>query len=222
MILAMIPARMGSQRLKQKNLHPVCGLPLITHAIRKCIRADVFDEIWVNSEHTAFKQIAKEEGVLFHHRPESLASNTATSEDYIFEFLCNHSCDFLFQVHSIAPLLSAETVRGFVNKMRTGDLDVLLSCVEEQIECAMNGLPVNFTYDRKQNSQELTPIQRVTWSITAWRRETYMRAYEAQECATYAGKVGFFPIDRMGGHIIKNEEDLKIADMFMKIQDMEI
>lgn len=221
MILAMIPARMGSQRLKHKNLQPVCGLPLITHAIRKCIRADVFDEIWVNSEHTAFEAIAQEEGVQFHHRPASLASNTATSEDYIYEFLRNHACDILFQVHSIAPLLSAGSVRDFVQKMYTSDFDVLLSCVEEQIECAMDGIPVNFSYDRKQNSQELTPIQRVTWSITAWRREPYMRAYEAQQCATYAGKVGFFPIDRMGGHIIKTEEDLKIAEEFLRLRGLE-
>ena len=221
MILAMIPARMGSQRLKKKNLQPVCGVPLITHAIRKCIRADVFDEIWVNSEHTTFATIAQEEGVLFHQRPASLASNSATSEDYIYEFLCNHACDILFQVHSIAPLLSAESVRAFVEKMCAGDFDVLLSCVEEQIECAMEGVPVNFSYDRKQNSQELSPIQRVTWSITAWRREPYLKAYEAKRCATYAGKVGFFPIDRMGGHIIKNEEDLKIADMFMRLEERE-
>jgi CMP-N-acetylneuraminic acid synthetase len=221
MILAMIPARMGSQRLKQKNLQPVFGVPLITHAIRKCVRAGVFDEIWVNSEHTAFAVIADEEGVKFHHRPANLANNTATSEDYIYEFLCNHACDILFQVHSIAPLLSAETVRGFVEKMRASDFDVLLSCVEEQIECAMDGVPVNFSYDRKQNSQELSPIQRVTWSITAWRRESYIRAYEAKQCATYTGKVGFFPIDRMGGHIIKTEEDLKIAEMFLRLQELE-
>jgi CMP-N-acetylneuraminic acid synthetase len=59
--LAMIPARMGSQRLKQKNLRELGGIPLITHAIRKCIDAGVFDETWVNSEHTAFGEIAKKQ-----------------------------------------------------------------------------------------------------------------------------------------------------------------
>ena len=58
MNIAMIPARMGSQRLKQKNLRTLAGLPLITHAIRKCKAAHVFDEIWVNSEHERFGEIA--------------------------------------------------------------------------------------------------------------------------------------------------------------------
>ena len=61
-ILAMIPARMGSQRLKQKNLKEIRGAPLIAHAIRKCQEAGVFDEIWVNSEHPAFGPVALAEG----------------------------------------------------------------------------------------------------------------------------------------------------------------
>ena len=92
MNIAMIPARMGSQRLKQKNLCELGGVPLITRAIRKCIAADVFDQIWVNSEHTSFGEIASQEGVQFHQRPEELASDTATSEDFVYEFLKAHSC----------------------------------------------------------------------------------------------------------------------------------
>ena len=50
-ILAMIPAGMGSQRLNQTNLRELGSTLLITRAIRKCLAADVFDEIWVNSQH---------------------------------------------------------------------------------------------------------------------------------------------------------------------------
>ncbi|NSW51605.1 MAG: cytidyltransferase [Anaerolineae bacterium] len=219
MILAMIPARLGSQRLKQKNLRTLNGIPLITRAIRKCKAAGVFDEIWVNSEHTGFATIAAEENVLFHQRPAYLASNTATSEDYIYEFLKAHPCDIVIQVHSIAPLLGVDAVRSFVETMQISNYDVLLSCVLEQIECAMDGVPVNFSFEKKQNSQELSPIQRVTWSITGWRSSSYTTAYENKRCATYAGKVGFFPIDRLGGHIIKYEEDLEIAEYYISLME---
>ena len=62
-IIAMIPARMGSQRLKKKNLRELHGVPLITRAIRKCKEAQVFDEIWVNSENIQFGEIAALEEV---------------------------------------------------------------------------------------------------------------------------------------------------------------
>jgi CMP-N-acetylneuraminic acid synthetase len=203
---------MGSQRLKQKNLRELAGQPLIVHAIRKCLVCGIFDQIWVNSEHPKFGEIAAREGVRFHQRPAELASNTATSEDFVYEFLKAHPCDFLFQVHSIAPLLTAEQVAAFVRSMLQSNYDVQLSAVYEQIECALDGKPVNFSYDRKTNSQELLPVQRVTWSITGWRSATYIVAYEAGQCATYAGRVGYFSIDRAAGHIIKTEADLQFAE----------
>jgi CMP-N-acetylneuraminic acid synthetase len=193
-------------------LRTIAGVPLITLAISKCQAAGVFDEIWVNSEHPAFGEIADQEGVFFHQRPEELASDTATSEDFVYEFLKAHPCEYLIQVHSIAPLLTAEQVGEFVRFMRNSDYDVLLSIVNEQIECAFQDQPINFSFDVKTNSQELRPLQRITWSITGWRASTYVAAYKQGRCATYAGQVGFFPIDRLGGHIIKTEKDLEIAE----------
>ena len=213
--LAMIAARMGSQRLKQKNLRELGGVPLISRAIRKAKAAGVFDEVWVNSEHPAFGEIAAAEGAQFHRRPEALGGHDATSEDFIYEFLMARPCDYIFQVHSIAPLLTAEEVREFVDATVTGGFDVMLSYVPEQIECAMNGVPVNFHFGAKQNSQDLEPIQRITWSITGWRATSFIAGHEANGNGTYAGKVGFHRISRAGGLIIKTQEDLDLAEAML-------
>ncbi len=217
MNLAMIPARMGSQRLSQKNLRELGGIPLITRAIRRCVAARVFDEIWVNSEHPAFRDIARQEGVGFHPRPPALADNTATSEQFVYEFLKGHPCQRVFQVHSIAPLLTVAQVADFVKAMTDAEYDVLLSCTLEQIECAIEGRPINFSFDRKTNSQELTPVQRVSWSITGWRASTYVAAFDAGRTATFAGHVGFYAVDRLAGHVIKTEDDLRIAEALLPL-----
>lgn len=213
----MIPARMGSQRLRQKNLRELAGVPLITRAIRKCQAAGVFDEIWVNSEHPAFGEIARAEGVRFHQRPEALGNNQATSEQFVAEFLEKHACDFVFQVHSIAPLLTVADLRGFVEAMTAGAWDALLSYEPIQIECACEGVPVNFSFKEKTNSQELKPVQRIAWSITGWRRSTYLAAAASGACATYAGRVGFHPISHLAAHVIKTEEDLRFAEAVLPL-----
>ncbi len=219
MNIGMIPARMGSQRLKQKNLQEIDGIPLIALAIRKCKAARCFDAIYVNSEHAAFADIAREEGVEFHRRPDALANNIATSEQFIYEFLQNHACERVFQVHSIAPLLSSEEVREFVAAMIAGNFDTYLSCTLEQIECAYQDQPINFTFAEKTNSQDLKPIQRITWSITGWRRAPYLAAADAGKTATYTGHIGFHPLDRLSGHIIKTEDDLQIARALMPLRN---
>ncbi|HEY1707266.1 MAG TPA: NTP transferase domain-containing protein [Rhizomicrobium sp.] len=215
--IAMIPARMGSQRLPKKNLALLVGLPLIVHAIRKCQDAGVFDEIYVNSEHPDFGPIAEGEGVKFHRRPEHLGSNTATSEQFVAEFLEVHPCETVFQVHSIAPLLTAAEVRSFVTEMGASGADALMSVVDEQLEAVYDGEPVNFTLAEKTNSQDLKPVRRISWSITGWRREPYLKAFRDGKCATYAGRVGFHSVGRMAGHVIKTQEDLDIAEALLPI-----
>ncbi len=209
--IAMIPARLGSQRLAQKNLRQIDGVEIFAWAIRRCQAAGVFDEIWANSEADEIAAIAEREGARFHRRPAELADNVATSEQYTYEFLGKRDCDLVFQVHSIAPLLTAAQIREFVQAMQAGDCDAMLSCTHEQIECAIEGRPINFSFEAKTNSQELIPVQRVCWSITGWRAAAYRAAFEAGGCATYAGKVGFHPIDRLAGLIIKTEDDLREA-----------
>lgn len=216
--LAMIPARMGSQRLTKKNLRPIRGVPLIVHAIRKCKEAGVFDEIWVNSEDIAFAEIAAGQGVNFHQRPEELGNNETTSEDFVKEFFRTHpDCERLVQVHSIAPLLTAGEVRDFVSAWRASTHDVMLSCILDQIEVAYEGRPVNFTFACKTNSQDLTPVQRITWSITGWKRSTFVGAADAGKTATYYGSVGFYPVSSISGHVIKTQRDLDIAEALMNI-----
>lgn len=210
-ILAMIPARLGSQRLKKKNLADFHGAPLIAHAVRKCQSVSDFDSVWINSESEVFREIAENEGAFFHQRPEHMGNNDATSEQFVAEFLRNHACDFVVQVHSIAPLLSGGEIQNFVEKLKQNEVDTLFSVVNETLECLYAGEPVNFSWSEKTNSQDLEPVQRIVWAISAWRRETYLAAFEAEACATYSGRIGYIPVSRMAGHVIKVQEDLDMA-----------
>ena len=85
----------------------------------------MFDEIWVNSEHQAFGRIAAQEGVGFHRRPKEFGSNVATSEHYIREFLESQPCDYVVQVHSIAPLLTLTDIVQFVDELMRGDVTIV-------------------------------------------------------------------------------------------------
>ncbi|QAR32103.1 cytidyltransferase [Geovibrio thiophilus] len=211
-VICMIPARLGSQRLRQKNLRTINGVPLFALAVRKALAAGVFDEVWANTESDELGRLALSEGALFHKRPEKLADNAATSEDFVYEFLTHHQCDYVVQLHSIAPLLSAGEINGFTQFLAESGCDTLLSVEEIILECLFDGSPVNFTFDRKENSQDLKPVSKIAWSITGWKRETYIKAYESGGCGTYSGVVKSFPLQKYSAHVIKTEEDLMIAE----------
>lgn len=209
--IAMIPARLGSQRLTQKNLLEIGGVPLYTRALRKVKDLPCFSEVWANSEADQIGALAAAEGVPFHKRPDHLGSSSATSEDFVYEFLKAHPCDYLVQIHSIAPLLTRNEIGAFTEELTTGGHDTLLSGVNEQIQCMMNDEPLNFSRTLMDATQELAPIQRISWSITGWRRESYLATFEQKGCATFHGKMGFFNLSRPSGLVIKYQEDYDMA-----------
>ena len=210
--IAMIPARLGSQRLKKKNLELFGKVTLIEHAIQRCLTANVFDEIVVNSESLVFREFAHKMGVSFYQRPEILGDNDSTSEDFIADFFENFECDVIYQIHSITPLLTSDEIRQFVYFCKVNPCyDTVLSCINDQIEVSYDGQPVNFTFSEKTNSQKLKPIQRITWSATKWSRSSFMAARDSGKVGTYSGEVGFFAVAQFSGLAIKTIEDLRIA-----------
>ena len=211
LITCMIPARLGSQRLKRKNLQIIGNETLVSHAIKRAKKAQCFDKIIVNSESMEIREIAEENGVDFYERSKELANNLATSEDFIEDFLLNNECDYVVQLHTIAPLLSSEEIGEFCQYLRKERPDSLVSCENIQIEVAMNQKPINFSFEEKTNSQELTPVQRITWAIAAWKRDAFLSTKAQGKCATYNGKFRLYPISSLSSHVIKTQFDLEIA-----------
>lgn len=213
----MTPARMGSQRLAKKNLRLLNGIPLVTRALKKCKDSGCFDEVWLNSEDSILREYANSENCNFYQRPLELASNTATSEDFIADFFQKHECDYLVQVHSIAPLLTLSSIQSFVAYLKANKPDCLLAVEPIQLECVFQNEPINFRLDCKTNSQELIPVNKISWSLSSWHRPTFLEAIGSGQCATYAGRIDYFQVNHLAGHVIKTEEDLQIAELLLPL-----
>ena len=81
-VYAMIPARIGSQRLKFKNLAILNGKPLIYYAIKSAKNSGIFDKIYLNSDDKIFSKIAKRYKIDFYKRNKKLGSSKTKSEQY--------------------------------------------------------------------------------------------------------------------------------------------
>ena len=62
MKIAIIPARIGSKRIKQKNIKIFCGKPIIYWTIKKIIESKFFDKIIVSTDSNKIAKIVKRFG----------------------------------------------------------------------------------------------------------------------------------------------------------------
>lgn len=62
MNIAIIPARAGSKRIKNKNLKQFYGKPIIAWSIEEAIKSKCFDEVFVSTDSYSIAEVAKEYG----------------------------------------------------------------------------------------------------------------------------------------------------------------
>lgn len=211
-IIAMIPARLGSQRIPKKNIRIMVDKPLIDYPIDLCIQSKLFNEIWINTEDEKLGQYATTKGINFHKRPLELASNTATNRDFMYEFFKKHDCDYVVMVNPTSPLLKIDTMEKFVNVVHLNKYDTILSVISEKTETYLKDEPVNFDVSKKINSQFLEPVKKVAWAMTAWKKTSFINMEDNGINPIFGGSVYLFDIPKDESCDLDTEEDWNIAE----------
>ncbi len=110
-IVALIPARMGSKRLKNKNIRLINGKPMISYAISACQRSSLIDKVFVSTESDIIAGVAREYGATVVDRPKELAEDNVRTQD-VLEHFANLVKDFdiLVVVQANSPNVRTENI----------------------------------------------------------------------------------------------------------------
>ena len=216
-LLAMIPARIGSERLKYKNLALLDGKPLIAHTILAAKESKTFSEIILNSDDLVFKNIADRYDIGFYYRPKRLGSNETKVDDVVYDFLQNHPASLLAWVNPTSPLQTGEEIQAAMNFFIKEKLDSMVTVKKEQVHTIYQDRPINFSLEGLfSKTQDLDPVYPFVYSIVAWKTSTFLEAYQKKGHAFFCGKTGYFPVSKETGVIIKTQEDLKLAEAILQ------
>jgi CMP-N-acetylneuraminic acid synthetase/mannose-6-phosphate isomerase-like protein (cupin superfamily) len=211
----MIPARLGSKRVKNKNLRMIDGIPLIQYIVNAAKESSILDEVYINSESTQFESIAKESNINFYQRPEELSYDTATNDDFALDFINNVECDVLVQLLSTSPFVSTEEIDGFIKAMLDDDFETMISVSNVQIECIYKDKPINFDQTKKTPpSQLLEPIKSYACSLMGWEVSRFKTNIEKFNAAYHGGNgsIGFYELKGYSTIDIDYEEDFLLAE----------
>tara|TARA_R110001599_G_scaffold98606_2_gene253461 strand:- start:10147 stop:11247 length:1101 start_codon:yes stop_codon:yes gene_type:complete len=219
-IIAMIPARLGSKRVKNKNLRLLGNKPLISHVIETVKDSGVFDDIYINSESEVFEKIANQYGIKFYKRPEKLSSDTSTNDDFTLDFMKNVEGDLLIQVLSTSPFITKEQVISFVKKAKS--VDTLISTKEVKIESIYKNKPINF--DQKSQtppSQLLEPVNAYACSLMSWGYKNFIKNIEKYNAGYHGGDgtIEFFKLDGYATVDIDEEQDFQLAEAIINSEN---
>lgn len=114
--IALIPARSGSKRVKDKNIIDIHGKPLIHYTLELADKLGIFDEIIVSTDSTKYKEIV--EGISnskVRHRPHEISGDRSPDIEWVTDICVNYAVqpnDALFLLRPTSPLRTEEFVHG--------------------------------------------------------------------------------------------------------------
>ena len=211
----MIPARMGSKRIKRKNLRMINGKQLIEYVLDTVSKINIFDDVYINSEDDVFKEISDKYNFKFYKRPEHLSSDVATNDEFAHDFLKKTKCEILIQILPTSPFITEEEIINFTNKIVKDGLDTLISVEHKQIACIYEDKSINFEkLKRNPPSQTMKPVKAYATALMGWRRIKYMENMDKFGVSYHGGdgKTGYFELRGLSTIDIDREENFNLAE----------
>lgn len=200
-ILGIIPARGGSKGIKDKNLIPLAGKPLIAWTI-KCARdAGIFNRIVVSTDSQNISETARAYGAdTPFTRPTELSTDTAKGIDVLIHCLRwletqeKDTYDIFFCLQPTSPLRQPVDVKNSLETMIRKKAEAVVSVCEAEHHPLWAGpLPPDgnmaafFSSDlHKKNRQELPPYYRLNGAIYCSKVESFLARKDWYGDKTYA------------------------------------
>jgi pseudaminic acid cytidylyltransferase len=123
--LAIIPARGGSKRIKNKNVKLFRGKPMLLHSLLAAKEAGCFDKIAVSTDSEEIASVAREQGFEVPYlREPSLSDDHSTLSDVLLHELKKMSAHYRVEfdaacmILATAPLLKPEFLRNGLDVLR--------------------------------------------------------------------------------------------------------
>ena len=171
--IAILPARRGSKRIKNKNIVEFCGTPMIAYALEATSKSQLFDKIHVSTDSVEIKNIVESLGYPVEFmRPSELAGDTVGTIPVLQWVLekynsLNKNYDDVFNIMPAAPFLKSDDLTKayelYLKHKRKHSVHVVTEFP----------VPIEWSYRRKDNGT-INPINPGAYAI---RSQDLEKAY---------------------------------------------
>lgn len=209
-----IPIKSNSERVPGKNFRVLNGKKLYEYICEHVKEANVFDEVFIDTNSEEIAQYALQQGFHVIERKEELARNTANGNDLlVHHYTLYPEFDYYFQLFATAPYLTPASIQNCVNAlMQSETYDSCFTATENHGFYWLNGTPINYRPGILPRSQDMQAMVEETTGLYGIRKDSLER---------YRCRIGRKPliyfVSKFEAVDINTEEDLKVAEYVGKV-----
>ena len=211
-VIAFMPIKLNSVRLKNKNILEIAGHPLCWHMANTLLKVTGIDKVYVYCSDKRIMNYLPQD-VTFLERDSSLNGDLVKGEEIYRAFINTIDADVYVLAHATSPFIKPASIKNSLDRILYGSYDSAYTAKKIQNFIWFDEKPLNYRLDNIPRTQELTPIWVETSAFFMFRKEIFTR---------FNRRIGFHPYRQEVKGIetidIDTEEDFKLAEVYAGLE----
>lgn len=176
-MVAVIAARSGSVRVKNKNIRPFCNSTILELKIKQLKRIKKIEQVIVNSNCDEILEIARKSGAECVKRDECFATNTANMSDVFENIALNVDSKYIMYANATNPIVKDESYIKAIELFFENEekIDSLTTCHDIKEFLYLDNKPINYDPKNQPRSQDLPNIIALNFAISILSKENMIK-----------------------------------------------
>lgn len=222
-VVALIPAKGKSERIKNKNLKKIGQRPLLWWTLNSVKKSKYIDEIYVSSDSLKILNYSKKNKVKTIKRPKNISNHLATKKDVIYHALNylkkkGNFFEFLIYLQPTSPLRTSYHIDYALNKIFKKKNSGLVSVTKQtddtlwKIRVKNNKVFNDIGQNFAKRSQDLKKIYKPNGAIFIFN----LKKLKHKNQFDISKGFEIYEMDRLSSIDIDDNFDLILVDLILK------
>ncbi|HET7292537.1 MAG TPA: hypothetical protein VFM88_08940 [Vicinamibacteria bacterium] len=216
-VIAVLPARGGSDRVPYLNVKRLGDRPLLAWTIEAAQLSGVVDRLVVSTDDPAVAETARAHGAEAPFlRPAELAGDIPSLKPVVVHAVREVEAqgdrfDVVLVLQATSPFRGAPEIRAAVERLLAGGFTTVLSVTEErELAWRAEGAALVPLFDRPGRRDQQAPVYKENGAVVALRRAVL------DDESRFGSRVGFLPLDKRAAFTVRDLEDFWMAERLLR------
>lgn len=182
-VVAFVPIKLNSQRVKNKNILPLGEHPLCWHIFNSLLQVQGINQIYCYCSDENIQNFIPTD-ITFLKRDPALDGQYVKGFDIYKKFIQDIDADIYVLCHATSPFIRPKTIARGIKAVREDGYDSAFSAERKQTFAWYQGIPLNYNLNDVPRTQDIEPVFIETSAFFVFEKEVFTK---------YHRRIGFKP-----------------------------